>query len=181
MNFKKIKEKFIKIKDKSSGLDKKIVLKTFELPNGLVENFYVNKEKDSVKIVAFTKNKELILVEQYRPTIEETTIELPGGGIEVDSDDSRKQAALRELREETGYTSNMIEFLNVENYSLYSTGKRYTYLAFDCEKISEQDLDPTEFIKTKLIPLDEIKKDLKDGKIGGWGFIYMALDKYNLL
>ena len=62
MKFKKIKEKSFKIKDKSSGLDKKIILKTFELPNGLVENFYVNKEKDSVKIVAFTKNKELILV-----------------------------------------------------------------------------------------------------------------------
>jgi ADP-ribose pyrophosphatase len=179
--FKKIKEKNIKITDKTSGLNKKMILKTFELPNGLVENFYVNNEKDSVQIIALTKNKELVLVEQYRPAVEEITIELPGGGIDSVSDDSRKETALRELSEETGFSAKNIEFLHSQNYTLYSTGKRYTFIAFDCEKENEQDLDPTEFIKIKLVPLDEIKKDLHKGTIRGWETIYMMLDKYNML
>lgn len=179
--FKKIKEKNIKIKDKISGYDKEIVLKTFQLPNGMIENFFMDKGKDSVQVLAFTKNKEIILVEQYRPTQEKTMLELPGGGIEDSDEDKIKDAAKRELIEETAYKPGKIEFLHKEPYGLYSIGNRYTFVAFDCEQSTDNlDLDPNEFLKVKILSFDKMKEKIKKGKIRGWDIIYMALDKYNL-
>mmetsp|Transcript_27127 Transcript_27127/g.56827 ORF Transcript_27127/g.56827 Transcript_27127/m.56827 type:complete len:317 (-) Transcript_27127:1540-2490(-) len=50
-----------------------------------------------------TKNNEVetLLVEQYRPPLQQTTMEFPAGL--VDAGETVEQAALRELREETGY------------------------------------------------------------------------------
>lgn len=179
MDFKKLKEKKITIVDKDSGFKRNFVYKTFQLPNGLVEDFFVEAPKDSVQILAFTKNKEVILVEQYRPSIEKTTLELPGGGLEPGEDP--KKAAIRELREETSYTTNNIEFLHVDNYNIYSLGKRYTFVALDCESVGSQDLDPNEFIEIKKLPFENFKEAISQGKIRGWDIAYMALDKYNLL
>jgi 8-oxo-dGTP pyrophosphatase MutT (NUDIX family) len=44
---------------------------------------------------------DTLLVEQYRPPVRQTTVEFPAGLI--DKDETIEQAALRELREETGY------------------------------------------------------------------------------
>ena len=44
---------------------------------------------------------DTILVEQFRPPVRQATLEFPAGLI--DKDETPEQAALRELREETGY------------------------------------------------------------------------------
>jgi ADP-ribose pyrophosphatase len=59
-------------------------------------------------IVAVTEEQKLLLVEQYRIPVHARTIELPAGiiGDEPGSrDESRKEAARRELLEETGYAA----------------------------------------------------------------------------
>lgn len=44
---------------------------------------------------------ELLLLKHYRPAVDKVAIELPGGMI--DAGENPEQAAVRELREETGY------------------------------------------------------------------------------
>src|SRR5262249_11216115 len=63
-------------------------------------------------IVAVTTEGKLLLVEQYRIPCHARTIELPAGIIGDEpggGDESHKEAARRELLEETGYVADAIE------------------------------------------------------------------------
>mgnify|MGYP001449889969 FL=1 len=67
-----------------------------------------------VVILAVTDEDELVLVEQHRVPVGASVIELPAG-LAGDLPDSRdedfREAARRELLEETGYEAESIEFL----------------------------------------------------------------------
>lgn len=68
----------------------------------------------AVIVVAITEARELLFVEQYRPPIEATTIEMPAGLIGDESGHEGEDAvtsAQRELGEETGYQAARIDYL----------------------------------------------------------------------
>lgn len=50
---------------------------------------------------------EVILQKQYRPPIDKITIEVPAGLI--DAGETAEEAAVRELKEETGYVGKVTE------------------------------------------------------------------------
>jgi ADP-ribose pyrophosphatase len=54
-----------------------------------------------VAILEKSSGAEIILQKQYRPPIDKVVIEVPAGL--VDAGESAEEAAVRELREETGY------------------------------------------------------------------------------
>lgn len=67
-----------------------------------------------VAILAITDDDEILLVQQYRPPVGRSVIELPAGlvGDEEDfSGENMEEAAKRELLEETGYSANRMEHL----------------------------------------------------------------------
>ena len=67
-----------------------------------------------VVIVAVTAEGRLVLVEQYRPAVQNRVIELPAGLVgDVDGRgaESLADAAARELEEETGYAAAEMKFL----------------------------------------------------------------------
>jgi ADP-ribose pyrophosphatase len=64
---------------------------------------------DYAATIALTPEERVVLVRQYRPAVDRTTLELPSGL--VDDDESPETAARRELLEETGYEAAEVELL----------------------------------------------------------------------
>lgn len=179
IKFKKLKEKSYKILDKESGFDKKLLSKTFRLPSGMIEHFFIDVGKDSVQVVALTENNTILLVKQFRPGNEEINIELPGGGLDS-PDENIESAARRELLEETGFQSKNFQFLVSVPYSPYSTGFRHSFLAKECFKAKEQELDPNEFLTVFEMPLETFKNEVLKAKIRGFDVGLIALSKLGL-
>ena len=105
-------------------------------------------DKSACIVMPVTKDNNTILVIQPRlATIEGVSVELPAGYVENREDS--KVAVLRELREETGYSSNNLVYLD-KFYQDQACGVacyNYSYLAKDCVKDGKQNLDKDEFIK----------------------------------
>ena len=172
MQWKKIKEKPFK-----AGF-RKLLKKTFQLPNGKIQDFDIKHEGPAVCILAITKDNNVILVEQFRPGMEKTLQEMPGGT--VDNNEKPIDAIKRELLEETGYTGD-IEFVGTSYDCAYSTMLRYNFVAKNCYKTNDQNLDDTEFAKVIEIPLNDFRKHLQSGKLTDIESGYLGLDYLKLL
>ncbi len=95
----------------------------------------------------------LVMVDQYRPTIQEQCLELPAGIVE--DDESYTDAGRRELREETGFDAAGVSL--IEEFWC-STGvlrhRRGIVFAEGLEPV-EADLDDNEFLSVTTVPADE--------------------------
>lgn len=178
---KKLSEKTLVLKDPTSGYDKRIISKSFRLPNGMVENFFIDEAKDSVQVFALCDNQsKVIVVKQFRPGSETHELELPGGGIEQGEDPV--EAGKRELKEESGYEASECILLSSVPYSPYSTGKRYNVLAADCRRSKDGlDLDPNEFLQVGIMPLEAFREAMSRGTVRGFEAAYQGLEKLGII
>ena len=66
-----------------------------------------------IGLIPVTDDGKLVLVEQYRPPVEASVIELPAGlaGDGWHRHETLEEAARRELREETGYEAATLEYV----------------------------------------------------------------------
>jgi hydrolase, NUDIX family len=133
-----------------------------ELNNGKTihrEQIYKNgRIGNSVTILPITKEKKIILVIEPRVFTKRTVgVEAPAGYVE---DFERPiEAAERELIEETGLKSKEIIQLREYYCDMGSfAGITSSFIAKDCEKVSEQNLDEDEFIAIVECTIDEAKE-----------------------
>lgn len=130
----------------------------------IVEKYYTIIRNNIVVIAAFTKERELILVDQYRHPVLANDLELPAGYIEETED--AYTAAKRELLEETGYSSNQLVKI-AETYASAGTmnNKIFFFLAQNAEKIAEPNLDLNEEMVALKITWNNAIKALENGEI----------------
>lgn len=176
---KKIKEIRRTYVHQPTGYKKKVVEKTFLLPDGRSWTSFIDRVDDSVNIFPMTDDGQVVLVKQFRPGTERIEFELPGGMI--DPGEKAPRAAERELLEETGYEGNL-EFISSRSYSPYSSGMRHIFVATGCKKVSEeQDLDPDEFLDIAVVHMEDLENLLYEGKIRNPDGAYMALHHLGIL
>ena len=122
-----------------------------ERPSGEHADYYWLDPADAATVVA-VDDGDLIFVRQYRPRHKTTTLELPTGG--VDEGESPREAATRELREETGYSIDSLSHL--ESY-VPSGWLRYHRHVFAAEGLTagETELEAGEAIETIRVPAGE--------------------------
>ncbi len=138
---------------------------TMQIPNGNIAKWDLIDHKGAAAVVAVRDDGKLIMVKQYRNALDRDTLEIPAGGLNGRGEPT-KDAAIRELREETGYVAENVEFLT----SIYTTvafcnEKIDIYLATGLKKQVEQDLDEDEYVNICTYDLDELVKMVYENKI----------------
>ncbi len=130
--------------------------------NQVTEKMIILASPDSVNVVPLTKTGEIIFVHQYRFGTRTYTLELPGGI--VDPGEEHGVAAVRELQEETGYTTSSWEYLGkIGSNPVFMDSYVHHWLAKDVELTHETSLDDGEDVEWVALPIDEVKRRLLDG------------------
>jgi ADP-ribose pyrophosphatase len=78
-------------------------------PESAPETYYAIAQPHYLVALAVTPEGRVLLVRQYRPAIERFSLELPAGMLETGEDPT--DAMVRELREETGYSTRSITLI----------------------------------------------------------------------
>ena len=152
--------------------------KEFILPNNRKSQFDIYYDKESACIVAFTPDKSVILVRQYRPGPEKILLELPGGA--VSPGEKPEEAIRRELLEEAGY-SGEIQLVGSNYCSSLSDGIRYNFVGFNCVQTQAPSPDKEEFIEVVHLNLEEFIQLVRSGQMTNVDGAYMVLHSLNLL
>ena len=138
------------------------------LPDGtILPDFYVREDKDVAIVFCLTKNKEVILVRQYRHGAGgegEITLELPAG-LKDSHDHSIEDTARRELLEETGYACDIMQKKAEWLLTATSTAHVFVFTGLDADKISAPKHSAGEVTEIELVPLDQLADQVTSGKI----------------
>jgi len=155
--------------------------KYLDAPGQSVDHpFYVLNAPDWINIIALTDEdpENIVLVEQYRAGIHESTLEIPGGM--VDKGENPLTAAKRELKEETGYESDSwVSMGAVSSNPAILSNRTHLFLASKCIKTAEQNTDGSEDIAVHLTSLDHFLSLTEEGTVHH-AIVVAAVGKYLL-
>lgn len=133
--------------------------------NGITEKKVILSGGNAVNVIALTPENEVVIVRQYRFGTASYTLELPGGL--VDPDESPISAAIRELEEETGFTTNekLISLGKIGQNPVFMESYVHHFLAPNVMPAKSQMLDDGESIEIILMPVEELKSRWQKGEI----------------
>ena len=135
-----------------------------ERSNG-TRGIYSVVEKDDCAVIIPLQDQTIYLVEQFRYTIQQQSLELPQGGWETAEVDP-EELARGELREETGLVAQTMIHLGTMWVAYgFARQKQHVFLATGLTQES-RDLDPEEhdlIVRTATIP--DFERMLLDGTI----------------
>ncbi len=126
------------------------------------------KHIGAVCVVPITDEGDVILERQYRYAVDQTLVEIPAGKLDS-ADEDLCEAALRELREETGAVPS--ELIDMGDFfgSPAIMGERIRMFMARGLTFGEDHLDDDEFLEVFRLPLDEavemvLRGEIPDGK-----------------
>lgn len=163
----KFEEKTINRKEIFKGHIFDVVVDDVQLPDGKISKRELVFHKGAVCVLALTSDGKMILVKQYRKAIERAIYEIPAGKLELGEEDTLEDAALRELEEETGYSSDKLTLL-ADFYSAigFCNERIRLYLADNLIKIENpRPMDEDEVIELYEVTLEEALSLVASGDI----------------
>ena len=120
--------------------------------------------KDYSTIVPFVSDDEILVIEIYRYVVDSIQIEVPSGYI--DGGETPKQAAMRELAEETGYAAKDVIPIGTytTDYTMFEQ-KGNIFVGYGLVKEQEQSLGMMENISVATMKIRDVRQLLLEGRI----------------
>ena len=124
------------------------------LPDGSLATREFIRHSGAVAVVPMLDDGRLVLVRQYRYPLSKVLLEFPAG--KRDAGESTLACAMRELREETGYTAREWAYGGeLHNAAAYSTESIWIWFARSLVAGAKQ-LDEGEFVESVFMTLQEL-------------------------
>ena len=150
---------------KDGGNFYKIKSQDFIFPDGKVQTReYIDKKRSSVVVPVTTQGNIVLIIQPIALSKEGSLLEFPAGYYEFN--ENGIEAGIIELAEETGYVATNIIPLGCHYQDPGSISQSVeSYLALNCIKLKEQNLDKDEYIKYIEVPYSFAKELFYDGYI----------------
>lgn len=135
------------------------------LPDGNTSKREIVKHPGAAAVIAITKDKKIVFVEQYRKALEKHLVEIPAGKLEVG--EKPETTAKRELEEETGYTTNHLRLLTSFYTSPgFADELVHLYITDKIELLQEtKETDEDEFVEIIELTMEEAEELVKEQRI----------------
>jgi ADP-ribose pyrophosphatase len=134
---------------------------------------------DTSHIIPILDDANLLMVETYRNGAGKRLLELPGGFL--NAGERPRDAAKRELLEETGYSSKVMKYLTYSyTWPDRSTQKNYIFCATGLTKIEDPKPEPFEQLKTIKLSRKQIANEILSGRIKSASVISAVFMSYLL-
>ena len=158
-----LKETFVSRQEIFHGRIVDLRVDTVRLPNGHLTTREVIDHPGGVAVVAIDENDNVLTVKQYRYVFSRVLEEIPAGKLERGEDPD--EAALRELKEETGATPKRMTNLGklLVSPGCYSE-VLHLYLA-EGLTFGEQNPDEDEFLELYRTPFSDMLARVMRGEI----------------
>ncbi|EGU31548.1 MutT/nudix family protein [Vibrio ichthyoenteri ATCC 700023] len=141
-----------------------LVEERVELPNGQQITHTTIAHPGAAVILPIADNGDIVLINQYRPSLKKWLIELPAGTLE--NNEPIEQCASRELEEETGYSTNELHPLGqVTPLAGFCDEIQYLFVAKQLHKTSRYQCDDDEVIEVIHLPLAQVEQMIINGEI----------------
>lgn len=139
-------------------------VQTVRLANGKIAERELLLHTGAAAVVPIDENGNVVLVRQYRTGAKQPLLEIPAGGL-VDSAESPRACATRELQEEIGYKPEELIDLGIFFAAAsYTTEQVYLYLSRRLQP-SQLPPDADEFLEIERIPFDQALEMAYDGRL----------------
>jgi len=139
-----------------------------QLPDGREVVYDLIKHSGGAAVLPIDEEGKLVLIRQYRNSVDDEVYEIPAGLKEKD-DPSGEACARRELAEEVGYQTEQLHFI-AEVYGCIGVSNEKTAIFYADQLIPcDTNPDPEEYIEIHHMELDTVltmirNKQIVDGK-----------------
>ena len=162
--FRKLREECISSQLIYDGRVVHLYVDRVALPNGAESVREYVKHIGAVAVLPLTDEGEVICVRQYRHAHRCIMTEIPAGKLDSAEED-HVQAALRELREETGARCERLTYLGLYRSTPAILDEKIDLYLAEGLTFGECDLDEDEFLHAVRYPLGELVDRVMAGEI----------------
>lgn len=149
------------------------------VPNSPEPLRHVIRHRGAVAILAVLDDDRLVFVKNYRISIDAELLEIPAGTREPG--ESPLEAAIRELKEETGYRAGIWQQLCEFYTSPGITDEKMTLFLAQSLEPGEPQLAPDERLEPCLLTLDEALAAIRSGTIQDAKTLVAVLTYQNMM